>query len=102
MKFLIKSGKTLLVSGPASLKLEDGEANVFGAPLKLHQKLIVKREKQLAIEIIKQAEIKCEFGERATYLEIDNTTIPKSWLEVVDRIHKLDIKKIYAFRGKGD
>jgi polynucleotide 5'-hydroxyl-kinase GRC3/NOL9 len=94
LKFLIQSGKTLLVSGPASLKLEGGKANVFGAPLKQHQKLIVKREKQFAIDVIKEAIINCEFGERATYLEIDNTTIPKSWLEVVNRIQKFDNKKI--------
>ncbi len=83
-----------MVSGPASLKLEDGEANVFGAPLKPHQRLIVKREKQFAIEIIKEATIKGEFGERANYLEIDDTTIPKSWLEAANKFQKFNNKKL--------
>jgi polynucleotide 5'-hydroxyl-kinase GRC3/NOL9 len=94
LKFLIQPGKTLLVSGPASLKLEEGEANVFGAPLKPQQKLIVKREKQFAIEIIKDSTIKGEFGERATYLEIDDTTIPKSWLEAANTFQKFDNNKL--------
>jgi polynucleotide 5'-hydroxyl-kinase GRC3/NOL9 len=82
------------VSGPASLKFEEGKANVFGAPLKPQQRLIVRGEKQLAIEIIKESTIDGEFGERATYLEIDDNTIPKSWLEVVNKFQKSDYKKI--------
>ncbi|WP_455280036.1 Clp1/GlmU family protein [[Eubacterium] cellulosolvens] len=94
MRFLIQSGKTLLVSGPASFKLEEGEANVFGAPLRPQQKLIVKREKQFAIEIIKESTVEGEFGERATYLEIDDTTIPKSWLEAANKFQKSDNEKL--------
>jgi polynucleotide 5'-hydroxyl-kinase GRC3/NOL9 len=76
------------------LKFEEGEANVFGAPLKPQQRLIVRGEKQFAIEIIKESTIDGEFGERATYLEIDDNTIPKSWLEVVNKFQKSDYKKI--------
>jgi len=94
LRFLIQSGKTLLVSGPASFKLEEGEANIFGAPLRPQQKLIVKREKQFAIEIIKESTIDGEFGERATYLEIDDTTIPKSWLEAANKFQKSDNEKL--------
>ncbi len=94
MKFEIQSGKTLLVSGPASLKLQEGKANVFGSPLKPQQKLIIKREKQFAIEIIKESTIEGEFGERATYLEIDDTTIPKSWFKVANTFQKSNNNKI--------
>jgi polynucleotide 5'-hydroxyl-kinase GRC3/NOL9 len=94
LRFLIQSGKTLLVSGPASLKLQEGEANVFGAPFKPQQRLIVKREKQFAIEIIEESTIEGEFGESATYLEIDDTTIPKSWFEAANTFQKSNNKKL--------
>ena len=76
------------------MKLEEGEANVFGAPLRPLQRLVVKREKQFAIEIIKESTIEGEFGERASYLEIDDNTIPKSWLEVANKFQKSDNEKL--------
>lgn len=94
MKFEIQSGKTLLVSGPASLKLQEGKANVFGAPLRPQQRLIVKREKQFAIEFIEESTIEGEFGERAIYLEIDDTTIPESWFKVVNTFQKSNNNRI--------
>jgi len=79
-----------MITGPASLRLEKGVATVFGAPLQPRQKLIVRKERQLPLTILDESILETELGERASYLEIDGTSIPESWLAAVDAFQRLD------------
>ena len=90
MRFELKSGKTLLVSGPASLRLEKGSAEIFGAPLRPKQRLVIRKERQLPVEIVEDSSLEAELGERASYLEIDGSTMPESWSAAAEALQNLD------------
>lgn len=90
LKFVLQAGKTLLITGPASLRVENGAATVFGASLQPRQKLIVRKERQLPITMLDESILEVELGERASYLEIDGTSVPESWVAAVDAFHRLD------------
>lgn len=93
LKFDLQAGKTLLITGPASLRLERGGVTVFGAPLQPRQKLTVMKEKQLPIEIIHDSTLEAELGERASYLEIQGTATPDSWMAAAEAFQKLEVGK---------
>jgi len=90
MRFELQSGKTLLVSGPASLRLEKGSVEIFGAPLRPKQRLVTRKERQLPVEIVEDSSLEAELGERASYLEIDGSTMPESWSAAAEAFQNLD------------
>jgi polynucleotide 5'-hydroxyl-kinase GRC3/NOL9 len=83
----------LLISGPASLRLEKGSAEIFGAPLRLKRRLIIKSERQLPIEIVDDSILEAEVGERASYLEVDGSTVPDSWYSAAEALQKPEMGK---------
>jgi len=89
----VSSGKTLLISGPASAKLVDGVATILGAPIESQDRIVVGEEKQVPIFASKDSIIECEFGERASHVEVNGNTVPISWREAVDAILELDGSK---------
>jgi polynucleotide 5'-kinase involved in rRNA processing len=75
-----EAGKTLVMVGPASFELSEGEASVLGAPL-YTGKNIVPRGKQTPIEIHSYSSFRISLGEDASVEELDGSTIPLSWRE---------------------
>ncbi|MEM3430396.1 MAG: Clp1/GlmU family protein [Candidatus Bathyarchaeia archaeon] len=94
LKLEIQAGRTLLISGPASVRLEDGLVSIFGAPIHRRGRFTVRREKQIPIEIVEDSKFDVEFGERATYLEVEGSTVPESWKEATGRIGTYGESKI--------
>lgn len=86
----VSSGKTLLISGPASAKLVEGMAIVLGAPIESGRRIVVGEEKQVPIFISRDSIFECSFGEHASNVEVNGTTIPTSWREATDAILELD------------
>ena len=76
----VEAGKTLVIAGPASFELTEGEATVLGAPLG-SSKSIVPRGKQTPIEIHSLSSFRISLGEEATVEELNGSTIPFSWRE---------------------
>jgi polynucleotide 5'-kinase involved in rRNA processing len=75
-----EAGKTLVVAGPASFELAEGEASILGAPLDSSRN-IVSRGKQTPIEIHSLSSFRISLGEDASVEELDGSTIPLSWRE---------------------
>jgi polynucleotide 5'-hydroxyl-kinase GRC3/NOL9 len=75
-----EAGKTLVIVGPASFELTDGEASVLGAPLDSSRN-IVPRGKQTPIEIHSASSFRINLGEDAGVEELNGSTIPLSWRE---------------------
>jgi polynucleotide 5'-kinase involved in rRNA processing len=75
-----EAGKTLVMVGPASFELTEGEASVLGARLD-SSKNIVPRGKQTPIEIKSSSSFRISLGEDASVEELDGSTIPLSWRE---------------------
>jgi len=89
----VSSGKTLLVSGPASSKLLEGTATVLGAPVESGRRIVVGEDRQVPIFISEDSIFDCSFGEHASHVEVDGNTIPVSWREATDAILELDGSK---------
>ncbi len=70
---------TLLVRGPASITLLDGQASILGAAIQSHQRTIVMDEKQLPIETTEHANLEIVLGKSAEIFEVQGSTIPPSW-----------------------
>jgi len=75
-----EAGKTLVIAGPASFELNDGEASVLGAPLDSARN-IVPRGKQTPVEIHSLSSFRVSLGEDAGVVALDGSTIPLSWRE---------------------
>ena len=75
-----EAGKTLVIAGPASFELNDGEASVLGAPLDSARN-IVPRGKQTPVEIHSLSSFRVSLGEDAGVEVLDGSTIPLSWRE---------------------
>lgn len=75
-----EAGKTVLITGPASFELIEGEASVLGAPLGSSRN-VVARGKQTPIEIRFSSSFRVNLGDDASVEELDGSTIPLSWRE---------------------
>jgi polynucleotide 5'-kinase involved in rRNA processing len=75
-----EAGKTLVIAGPASFELTEGEASVLGAPLDSARN-IVPCGKQTPVEIHSPSSFRISLGEDAGVEELDGSTIPLSWHE---------------------
>jgi len=95
----VSSGKTLLISGPASAKLVEGRATVLGAPVESGRRIVVAREKQVPIFTSEDSIFDCSFGEHASHVEVNGNTIPISWREATDAILELDGSKTIVIGG---
>jgi len=90
------AGRTLLVSGPASLRLIEGEATVLGAPVERDEKLLVREEKQVPVEAVTDSVIQTSLGATACLTEIEGTTIPSSWKNFAEAALEMSCPKILA------
>jgi polynucleotide 5'-hydroxyl-kinase GRC3/NOL9 len=75
-----EAGKTLVIAGPASFEMIEGEASVLGAPLDSARN-IVPRGKQTPVEIHSLSSFRVSLGEDAGVEVLDGNTIPLSWRE---------------------
>jgi polynucleotide 5'-hydroxyl-kinase GRC3/NOL9 len=81
----LAGSRTLLVSGPASLVLVQGEAEILGAPVEKEERLLVREERQLPVEAMTDSIFQVSLGESGSCKEIDGTAIPTSWKSLVER-----------------
>jgi polynucleotide 5'-hydroxyl-kinase GRC3/NOL9 len=93
MRYLLAPEKTLILRGPASLRLLDGEATALGAPLE-KRKLVVRQEKQLPVETVSQADLEILSGESGSVFEIKGSTIPMSWHSALDALVEMKQGKV--------
>ena len=83
-----KAGRTLLIAGPASFQLIEGEASVLGASLDLSRNTVA-RGKQAPIEIRTSSSFNIILGEEASLEELDGSTIPLSWREAASALAEI-------------
>jgi polynucleotide 5'-hydroxyl-kinase GRC3/NOL9 len=76
----VDAGKTLVIVGPASFELTEGEASVLGAPLNSAGNIVLAG-KQTPVEIRSRSSFRISLGEHAGVEELDGSTIPLSWRE---------------------
>jgi polynucleotide 5'-hydroxyl-kinase GRC3/NOL9 len=103
LKQTIEAGKTLLVNGPASVKVLTGKAEVFGYYVKEAQSVIVREGKRLPFFAVEKSEFNFSLGPNAAVEEAEGSTIPASWNEPVQTILDLHSKPtVVMIVGKAD
>lgn len=89
MTRLTEKGKSLLVSGPASVTLLKGKASVLGAALPTGSRVIVRMGRALPFETSRDCLFDVVLGEGAKVEEFVGSTIPESWRAAVKRVLSL-------------
>jgi len=89
MRYLLASHNTLVVRGPASVRVLSGEAAVLGAPLGKDEKLVIRREKQLPIEALSDLDLEIFSGGLGNVFEVEESTIPRSWKSAVEALAEM-------------
>lgn len=103
MKQTVEAGKTLLVNGPASVKILTGKAEVFGYQIKENQHAIVRESKRLPFHILEKTEFHFSFGHNAAIQEVEGSTVPASWDIPIQTVLNLQKKpRIIMIVGKAD
>jgi len=82
------AGKTVVIVGPASFELLEGEATILGASLDF-LKHLVTRGKQTPIEIQSASSLRVQLGQDARVESVDGSTIPLSWREAASALSEL-------------
>src|SRR3989304_3675103 len=94
MRYLLTANNTLIVRGPGSVRLLNGDALVLGGLLQSDRKLVVREEKQIPIEASSDAEIEITLGESGKVFEVTGSTIPESWKLTVDALAEMEQGKL--------
>ncbi len=76
----LQIGRTLLLEGPASARLEDGQATILGAPLS-REWVVVRGSRQIPLETSTGAVVGIRLGSLAKYRMVEGSTIPTAWRE---------------------
>jgi polynucleotide 5'-hydroxyl-kinase GRC3/NOL9 len=82
----VESNRTLLVDGPASAKLVSGKAVVFGCPVKVSQRIVVREGKRLPFFALEKAVFDVSLGPNASVAEAIGVTIPTSWSKPLEEV----------------
>lgn len=76
----LQKEETLLVEGPASLSLQNGDVSILGAPVS--QELVVVRDgRQLPVEASSKSMLEIRLGLGSKYRIVHGSTIPTGWRE---------------------
>jgi len=98
----VKADKTLLVNGPASVRLVSGEAEILGAPLNISEKIVIRNGKRTPFYIKKETSFDITHGKDAPFEEADGDTIPNSWRKAAEEALALGKPSVALVMGAVD
>ena len=94
MQQTVESNRTLLVDGPASIKITSGKAEVFNGPVRQDKKVVVRKGKRLPFFVVEKAVFEISLGANAVVEETAGNTIPNSWRLPLETILKAPKKPV--------
>ena len=87
MQQTVESNNTILVDGPASVRLVSGKVEVFGAQIKEMKRILIREGKRLPFFAREKAVFEISLGVNAAICEVaGRSTIPQSWNKPVDAV----------------
>jgi len=96
MNRTVEKGKTILVDGPASVKVTSGRVEVFGSIVGGASKVVIREGKRLPFVVEDKATFDISLGENANAEEVDGNTIPPSWIKSFEELLKIQAKPVTA------
>lgn len=86
----LRAGRTLIVNGPASIRLLEGKASILACPLTPKRQVVVKSWRSRPVYAEEDSLIECVFGGDGSVEEVDGDTIPAEWTENVRELSSRD------------
>ncbi len=83
VKVEVKQDRTLLLSGPASITLLEGQAQILGAPIRTGERIVVRGEGRLPVEVSTDSTFDLALGHSGRCEELRVSTVPGQWREAV-------------------
>ena len=96
MQHTVESNKTMLVDGPASVRLVSGKAEVLGYPMKESQRVLVREGKRLPFFVDVKTTFDVSLGANSGIAETVGSTNPPSWDKPVEVILGLPKRPVFA------
>jgi len=96
MNLTVDKGKTLLVDGPASVKVTSGIVEVFGFTVGNTSKVVIREGKRLPFAVEETATFEFSLGENANVEDVDGNTIPTSWIKSYEELLTFRTKPVTA------
>jgi polynucleotide 5'-hydroxyl-kinase GRC3/NOL9 len=94
MRYTLAPHNTLIIRGPATCRLLNGDAEVLGASLSPQRKLIINRGRQLPVEARSENLLEILLGTSGEIFEMEGSTIPPSWTETADALAEMETGKV--------
>ncbi len=95
MQQTLESNNTLLVDGPASVRVVSGKVEVFGALVKEEKRIVVREGKRLPFFVREKAVFEISLGVNASIEEVSGrSTIPQSWNKPLEAILSFSKKPV--------
>jgi len=95
----ITAGKTLLVDGPAAVKIISGQASIFGCRLKQGKTYVMRPWRRYPIYIETDSRLEITLGADAKTLTVEEGSTVQGWREIVE---KTGPGKVIAVCGRTD
>jgi polynucleotide 5'-hydroxyl-kinase GRC3/NOL9 len=86
LQHIIEPNKTMLVDGPASVRLVTGKAEVFSYPMKESQRVLILEGKRLPFFIAEKSTFDISLGPNSGVAETMGSTNPPSWDKPIEAI----------------
>jgi polynucleotide 5'-hydroxyl-kinase GRC3/NOL9 len=83
----LSTGRTLLLEGPASVRAEDGEGTILGAPLS-QEWTIVRDDWRIPIEPRTEMILDVRLSHGSKYTIVEGSTIPTGWREAAQIVQQ--------------
>ena len=79
MRYLLRATNTLIVKGPASVRIKNGEAGILGVSLGPADNFIIRTGKQMPIEARSDVELEIIISHASGLIEIAGNSLPLTW-----------------------
>lgn len=79
LRHRIAAGNTLLIKGPASVRLVEGDAEIFHYRMERRRGVLARPWRSLPVHALSDAEVEVELGSDAWTKEVEGDTVPGSW-----------------------
>jgi polynucleotide 5'-hydroxyl-kinase GRC3/NOL9 len=96
LQHTVESNKTMLVDGPASVRLVTGKAEVFGYPMKETQRVLIRGGKRLPFYAMETSTFDVSLGANSGIAETMGNTNPPSWAKAVEAISGIQKRPVVA------
>ncbi|MFP3985023.1 MAG: Clp1/GlmU family protein [Candidatus Bathyarchaeia archaeon] len=98
----VEADKTLLVNGPASVRLISGEVEILGASFGVDERIIIRDGKRLPFYAEKKAVFDIIHGEDSVVDETSGNTVPTSWFKLTEEVFSLKKPAVAMIMGDVD